>query len=45
MCRAGQWGIYSCAVVVNAGYNHVQSWSMLDMLMFSGGNVGYAQVQ
>ena len=24
MCRAGQWWIYSCQVVVNGGYAHVK---------------------
>ena len=37
MCRAGQWWICSCVELVNGGYAHVQSWSIVIILMFSGG--------
>ena len=53
MFRSGQWCICLCSVVVNGGnahvqwwsikgYAYVQSWSMVDILMCSG---GYAHVK
>ena len=33
----GQCWICSCAVEVNSGYAHVWDWSIVDMLMCSGG--------
>ena len=36
-CKSDQLSICSCAVVLNSGYIHVQELSMVDMLMFSGG--------
>ena len=45
MCRAGQWWICSCAVVVNVGYGMCsggQCWIYFCTVMV---NVGYAHVQ
>ena len=37
MCGSGHWWICSCVGVVIGGYAYVQRWSIVDMLMWSGG--------
>ena len=44
MCSSGQYRIWSCKVVVNSGYAHVQWWSMEGYQICSCVRVIYAMV-
>ena len=44
MCSIGQYRIWSCKVVVNSGYAHVQWWSMEGYQICSCVRVVYAMV-